>query len=346
VPGFADDWARQCSVALFAFSDSGEGQKIWLAKGDEVKKLELPEATTALSWSPDLKLVAYSLLNDPGRVKVKSGSPSGSTVLDRKLGARGGFWWSPQGDQVAFLDDGSAIADPGSREKAGSPWAGGLSVLDIKKGRGRRIIHNPESPGDPLLRAEWSPDGRWVAAMDEGGGLSVVRPDGTSQRYCEKLVTGFSWLPDGRGLLVTGASFLGWRGAAVWTIEDGKFDLVVAPNEEMSSEEFDEPCLSPDGTKVAFSYEARSKETGDRGTVCVLCLDLQSGKVNVVATGEGAAWSPRFLPDGSVAFLSNGDPVFAYVIADKAEMAGSDGTSRKTLASVPGELFYSLAIAP
>lgn len=337
---------QKCSVALFAFSEEGEGQRIWLVQGEDVKRYEAPEPTVLLSWSPDGKLLAYCPLDQPGRVKVKAASGGGEATLDRKLGARGNLWWSPGGDQIAFLDDGSVIADPNTQEEPGSASAGGLSVVDVKRGRPRRILHNPEQPGDPITRAAWSPDGKWLAALDEGGGLLVIRPDGTGQKFCERLTTGFGWQPDSKGLVVTGASFLGWRGIAVWRPEEGTLDIVLGENGEMSSEEFGEPCLSPRGDELAFSYEARLKDTGKRQPVSVCCLDLKSKQVVVVAASEGGCWSPRFLPDGRIAFLSGDDPAFAWVIAERAEAADVDGSGRRTLAMVPGELFHSLAIVP
>ena len=174
----------------------------------------------------------------------------------------------------------------------------------------------------------------------------VIRPDGTGQKFCERLTTGFAWQPDSKGLVVTGASFLGWRGIAIWRPGEGTFDIVLEENGEVSSEEFGEPCLSPRGDILAFSYEARAKDTGKREPVSVRCLDLKSKQVAVVAAGEGGCWSPRFLPDGRIGFLSSDDAAFAWVIADRAEVAAVDGSGRKTLAMVPGELFHSFVIVP
>jgi len=340
--GDSQDW----SVALFAFSEEPEGQRIWMVNGHDVNRYQPPEPTAVLAWSPDGNLLAYSPLSDPGRLKVKAGAGSGRTLLDKKVGARGDLWWSPQADRLAFLDDATFIPDPGSSEKPGSAWAGGLSIIEIKGGRTRRLVHNPQPPGDPISLAQWSPDGKWLAALDEGGGLIVVKADGADTRFCETLATGFTWQMDSKGLVLTGASHLGWRGIGVWRINLDRFEVILPPDETMSSEEFSDPSLSPGGDKLVFTYEASKGQPEQRLPVSIRCLDMATNKVTIIAGGQEPCWAPRFLPDGRVAFLSTSDSTDAYLIAEKLEAAQIDGSARETLAKIPGELFYSLAVVP
>jgi hypothetical protein len=50
----------------------------------------------------------------------------------------------------------------------------------------------------------WSPDGQWIAAMDQGEGLTLMRPDGTERYVFQNWRSGHeghSWSPDGRWII-------------------------------------------------------------------------------------------------------------------------------------------------
>jgi hypothetical protein len=60
-------------------------------------------------------------------------------------------------------------------------------------------------PGSPpsAIATRWSPDGLWLAYRDRrGGGITIVRPDGTGRRMIPAPpIGGLSWSPDGTWLL-------------------------------------------------------------------------------------------------------------------------------------------------
>jgi Tol biopolymer transport system component len=93
----------------------------------------------------------------------------------RRLGVVGsGPSWAPKGDRLAF----SAYDDTASRTS-------GLYVINAD-GTGLRKIWDSDQEGAPLA-ATWSPDGRWIAFIEDfKGGITgwvyAVRPSGQGLR--------------------------------------------------------------------------------------------------------------------------------------------------------------------
>jgi hypothetical protein len=102
------------------------------------------------------------------------------------------------------------LDDPGAGCRYASAWlrisvspdgrravavrAGELAVIDLVSGSSQRI-------GVGFQEGDWSPDGRWIAAVAAGGQGDALFDAGTLARLRDLTVSGARWSPDSRFLL-------------------------------------------------------------------------------------------------------------------------------------------------
>jgi TolB protein len=122
---------------------------------------------------------------------------------------------------------------------------GGLSVVDTSTGDARTLTTGNLN----ILRAQWSPDGAWIAYVDDEvppAVIRLVRPDGSDDHVVVRNFSsdsGFAWSPDGT------------RIALRETASPGRLELVdvngkatVYPTQYVVGT----PAWSPDGAKIAY----------------------------------------------------------------------------------------------
>jgi Tol biopolymer transport system component len=107
-----------------------------------------------------------------GRSEAGQASPEGKAVAAAvtrmaRVGSAGSPSFSPDGKWVSFISNIS-----------GSPQ---VWIVPVEGGFPRMVTNGD----DPVVQAEWSPAGDWIAvAIAPGGGLNtqvyVVKPDGTA----------------------------------------------------------------------------------------------------------------------------------------------------------------------
>jgi Tol biopolymer transport system component len=174
----------------------------------------------------------------------------------------------------------------------------------LPSGRARRVMHafaaeDYYSPGEPA----WSPGGRQLA-FSEGGGLAIMRDDGTGLRRLPQLTDGDgqpAWSPDGRRLAFIGTrpcSYCTWpftvrsdgsglrrvtnrsAGSPAWSIA-GTLAFLNSTDRGLYSIRPDgsrlrrlfgrywgwgnQPDWSPDGRRIAFSARGRIFTIGSSG---------------------------------------------------------------------------------
>lgn len=173
-------------------------------------------------------------------------------------------------DQGALSPDGKFLAFVSSRSGQADIW-----VLELATRKLRNITSH--AAGD--FRPSWSPDGQWIAFSS----------DRDSQKPKQRFVTLHSTeiylvRPDGSGLrrLTQAQSFAG------------------------------SPSWSPDGKQLVF-YEADISEVGkiisplrQRGTTQIATIDIQTNERQVLTSGAGEKWSPRWLAQNRIAYVSGG----------------------------------------
>jgi Tol biopolymer transport system component len=195
------------------------------------------------SWSPDGTRLAATFWSDNAEsLGVYTMNPDGS---DRQFVVSDGSSpsWSPDGEWLAVVrEDYSERGDGGSR----------LLVARADGSEERLLL--PEGGAAPAFVSSpaWSPDGKLIAFVGDGGRIELVTPDGKSQAGfdAEAIGSNLSWSPDSARL-----AFDSYRESTskerhvivVLDLATGK--ETVLPGEQDGAQA---PDWSPEGDQIAF----------------------------------------------------------------------------------------------
>jgi len=211
--GRRDEWAWSPDGNKLAVVHGGD---IWVTsadKGDPMNITQSPEHETFPVWSPDGKMIAYTLRYDEKRGDEPSlhiiPASGGEAKKILSISNKEGFDWSPDGKELAVISDGKILVIPISGGKAREIFdledfnikrAGGLSWLPNGKHfafigekeeeyGSRNRIYLVSEKGDKVVELaaddnnwgkDWlypSPDGKWISYDSEGD--VKVRSEGT-----------------------------------------------------------------------------------------------------------------------------------------------------------------------
>ena len=101
--------------------------------------------------------------------------------------------WSPDGARIAFSTDGGS-----GREK--------LQMMDMTSKQPQDLVS-----GDGLWSPRWSPDGRYIAALDRTAKLWLYDMHTHARRQLTSFSVGFpSWSADGRALYFESGGMSQW----------------------------------------------------------------------------------------------------------------------------------------
>jgi dipeptidyl aminopeptidase/acylaminoacyl peptidase len=206
---------------------------------------------------------------------------------------------------------------PRDRVVAYTAEAGGarqLFTLPLRGGTPTQVTASEKAVSEPA----WSPDGRrlayirdeelWVVESDGSRSTRVVaKPGGARQPH---------WSPDGKRLAFVSRR-RGW--SQVWIIDapvprrgrpanEPKVpepSVVTASGIDVDSFEW-----SPDGKRLAIMARLLPK---DPETSQIGLVDLESGKTEVIAGEHSLDTGARWLPDGSILYVSDADGWFQVV---------------------------------
>jgi Tol biopolymer transport system component len=239
----AASWSPSGARVAFEVSNDQRAD-IWVANSDGSSLRRLVRRAVEPSWSPTGRRIAYIgsyFGHDPaGAITVgHSMGPLrprqlGPIEFGDRTGTNPDNWmlrWSPHGSLLAYTVL-RLKGEPRARERVAIVRANGplrRSVHPIRAGRfrawsptGKRIVYSegkskrlilarPDGSHRRLLTTglgpvEWSPDGRWIAFVDDVGRrcyqIFLVRPDGSGRRQltneaCSARFNIF-WTPDSR----------------------------------------------------------------------------------------------------------------------------------------------------
>lgn len=196
---------------------------------------------------------------------------------------------------------------------------GDLYIVDASGGKARRLTSGPEWDIEP----RFSPAGDQIAFVSDRDGTSniwLVAADGTglTQVSRERFegVGSPAWSPDGASIYAR--QKLARRSFSykdVWVInayslEDGARRGVVDGAMSLAKEHDTRvqlqglaptgPSAGPDGSSLYFAAQTGNYYPGGRTYVeyQVVKLDLSSGQMSPVTTGDGGAFRPEVSPDG------------------------------------------------
>ncbi len=189
------------------------------------------------AWSPDGRSIAYSIAwSRDGRyakreqIRIVSASTGRQLPTTAPLGPGDGIRWSPDGNRLAFVDQGIAVVqDVAGSNRMDLTGVGDNQVVESIAGWSpdgkqlvlvcadrARLVHGSPIQGVFVVAtdgkhvrkrifkggtgASWSPKGN-VIAVGSDAGLFLVRPDGTHvRRLLAGRVSAPVWSPDGRAL--------------------------------------------------------------------------------------------------------------------------------------------------
>jgi Tol biopolymer transport system component len=210
--GRRDEWEWSPDGKKLALVHEGD---IWIKpidKGEPVKITNSPAYETFPVWSPDNKMIAFTVrYNEEGGdeqslhiISVSGGKAD--KILDRA--GKELFAWSPDGKELAFIKDGK------------------LSVISIKSGKVREIVDFfNEGFSDWFTCLCWLPDGKHFAFVGEGGNkiFLVSAEEGKVIELAADDEGGKNWLypsPDGKWLSFGSEGFVKTRSqATIWEVE-------------------------------------------------------------------------------------------------------------------------------
>ncbi|MGH9794964.1 MAG: protein kinase domain-containing protein [Candidatus Acidiferrales bacterium] len=162
---------------------------------------------------------------------------------------------SPDGTTLVF-----ARAEEGATRLYVMPAAGGEPFTSQNAAQGRPFASQNAAQGKPRRLTDapgavprWSPDGRWIAFSPDriyGGGIFLIRPDGSGLRRLTDTGSWPVWWPDGNRIAYLTVGPDGSQQIRVVPATGGRTSILTAIQFDGLNYPID---ISPDGTKLATS---------------------------------------------------------------------------------------------
>jgi Tol biopolymer transport system component len=151
--GRRDEWAWSPDGKKLAFVHGGD---IWITsadKGEPVNITQSPEHESFPVWSPDGKMIAYSVRQDEKGRNVRSlhiiPASGGKAKKILNTSDKEGFDWLPDGKELAVISEGK------------------ISVIPISGGKTKEIFNLEEFHIERVIALSWLPDEKHFAFIGE-----------------------------------------------------------------------------------------------------------------------------------------------------------------------------------
>jgi Tol biopolymer transport system component/DNA-binding winged helix-turn-helix (wHTH) protein len=244
----------------------------------------------APAWSPDGKVIAFSiLLTEGGRRGMKV---IGYQIADHTQATLIDSWNNLR--DVAWLPDGSGLIVNGRNEASGSQPGIQVWRVPLNGGEARRITNDLNnyanislsSDGSTLIALQWQwTSGLWIAPADNPSSATQVTA-GTLDR--QDGYYGFSVAPDGRLIYISARS--GKRD--LWSINadgTGLRQLTDGSHRDLA------PVVSPDGRYIVFQTRRNDAPSDRVSNIWRIDADGRNPTQLTHGTYES---EPAFSPDG------------------------------------------------
>ena len=265
----------QYSIAFASFAPLNMDIFIADADGTNPKALlSHPDQDYNASFSRDGQWIVFTSERH-GSADIYRAHPDGSGF--EPLVSNPGF-----DDQAALSPDGTFLAFVSSRNGQADIW-----LLELETQKLRNLTNHPE--GD--FRPAWSPDGNWIA-------FSSSRDSAKPRRgFVTQLSTEiYVMRADGSDVrrITNGHAF---AGSPAWSADGKQLAIYQAPLNEASK-------------TSSVGVARRSPQSGDRGTFQIIAIDLDTSTQRVLTSGPGEKWSPRWLPNDRIGYVTRDGMAF------------------------------------
>lgn len=321
-------WSKDGSKLLYVSNEEGGSQLYlrWMDTGQTAKLTNLTASPGGLSWSPDGKLIAFTMF-----VKVAK-----KPFLSLPAKPNGAKWAKPPiyVDKIPYKIDGSSSFLPDGNNQ--------IFVIPVEGGSPRQITDDEFSNGGGL---SWTPDSKNIVYSSNRNKDTVFQPRNSdvfnldiesgmitklTDRYGPDSSPKVS--PDGKKIVYTGYDdkHQGYQVSAMYVMD------INGRNKKLVTKKLDRDIggmnWSSDSKGVYFQYDTE-------GNTKIAFTDL-NGNVDTFIDNVGGLSLGR--PYGGGAYTTDGNGNFAYtygVPSSPADLAFGTKSSTKKLTNLNDDLF-------